>query len=108
MFTRSEDDSEEEDETAALMAELAKIKQEKADEKARLVCVLTPSVQPFSISPLTLGGIGRRDVRPIGPGPRRGDRDGQSSAQPPKRARPVPLHPQHRRLDLRGETTMGR
>ena len=31
------DDSDEEDETAALMAELAKIKQERAEEKARLV-----------------------------------------------------------------------
>lgn len=31
------DDSDEEDETAALMAELAKIKAERAEEKARLV-----------------------------------------------------------------------
>lgn len=33
----SDDDSDDEDETAALMAELAKIKQERAEEKARLV-----------------------------------------------------------------------
>jgi hypothetical protein len=31
------DDSDDEDETAALMAELAKIKQERAEEKARQV-----------------------------------------------------------------------
>ena len=35
MLTRS--DSDDEDETAALMAELAKIKQERAEEKARQV-----------------------------------------------------------------------
>lgn len=33
----SDDDSDDEDETAALMAELAKIKQERAEEKARMV-----------------------------------------------------------------------
>lgn len=32
-------DSDDDDDTAALMAELARIKQERAEEKARLVCV---------------------------------------------------------------------
>lgn len=37
VYCSSDDDSDDEDETAALMAELAKIKQERAEEKARLV-----------------------------------------------------------------------
>lgn len=39
----SDDDSDEEDETAVLMAELAKIKRERAEEKARLVSTSLPS-----------------------------------------------------------------
>jgi hypothetical protein len=37
LMERSSDDDSDEDDTAALMAELAKIKQERADEKAKLV-----------------------------------------------------------------------
>jgi hypothetical protein len=39
-------DSDDEDETAALMAELAKIKQERAEEKARQVSTLLRSFRP--------------------------------------------------------------
>lgn len=53
----SDDDSDDEDETAALMAELAKIKQERAEEKARLV-----SVFPLVIHPTPRASPSRDDL----------------------------------------------
>ena len=52
--------SDEEDDTAELMAELAKIKQERAEEKARQVShhcistVLFRSLSPFNLGPDTV------------------------------------------------------
>lgn len=46
-MTRRSDDSDDEDETAALMAELAKIKQERAEEKARQVGQVLPYTTPI-------------------------------------------------------------
>ena len=45
MYADGSDDDSDEDETAELMAELAKIKQERAEEKARLVCQSTISTR---------------------------------------------------------------
>jgi len=50
MLTRS--DSDDEDETAALMAELAKIKQERAEEKARQVSTASHHIARPVFSPL--------------------------------------------------------
>lgn len=41
-YRNSANDSDDEDDTAALMAELARIKQERAEEKARLVSTMCP------------------------------------------------------------------
>ena len=49
MLTRS--DSDDEDETAALMAELAKIKQERAEEKARQVITASYRDAPRHVFP---------------------------------------------------------
>ena len=49
MLTRS--DSDDEDETAALMAELAKIKQERAEEKARQVSTASYRNAPCHVFP---------------------------------------------------------